>query len=136
MGDRLSTVDAAACRAHLRRRQEQRFQAREHRRPAVLQASRAAGRAIMPHLAGVRRAYLFGSVLHPGAMRPDSDVDIAVEGELSAEEYFALWRALEQAADWPVQLVELDAGLHFAAYVRENGELVYEHGGPDPESAG
>lgn len=89
-GDSGVTFDVAACRAHLRARQEQEYQVREARRQAALQAVRAAACAVLPRFPHVRRAYLFGSVLRPGGMRSTSDVDVAVEGELGAEEYFAL----------------------------------------------
>jgi predicted nucleotidyltransferase len=120
------TFDVATCRAYLRARQEQQVQVREQRRQAALQAVRAAARSVLPRFPGVRRAYLFGSVLRPGAMRSASYVDLAVEGNLNAEDYFALWRELERATGgWPVDLVELDRELRFAAHVRERGELVY-----------
>jgi len=77
------TFDVTACRAYLQARQEQQFQTRERRRQAALQAVRAAARSVLPHFPRVQRAYLFGSVLRPAAMRATSDVDVAVEGELT-----------------------------------------------------
>jgi predicted nucleotidyltransferase len=119
--------DVAACRARLRARQEQQYLARERGRLAALQALRNAVCSVLPCFPGVRRVYVFGSVLRPGAWRSTSDVDLAVEGKLSAEEYFALWRELERAAlNWPIDLVELDRDLRFADRVREQGELIYE----------
>lgn len=130
-----TAFDLTACRAYLRARQEQTYQARERERQALLRAVRTATRSILPYFPGVRRAYLFGSVLRPGAMRPTSDIDIAIEGRLSAEDYFALWRQLEHAAmGWPIELVELDRDLHFAARVRETGELIYGRPDSDAES--
>lgn len=124
------TFDVAACRAHLRARQERQYLAREERRQTALEALRSAACSVLPRFPGVQRAYLFGSVLRPGALRSTSDIDLAVEGRLSAEEYFALWRELERAAvGWPIDLVEMDRDLRFAARVREQGELIY--GGPD-----
>ena len=68
-------------------------------------------------------------------MRSTSDVDLALEGDLTAEDYFALWRELERAAEgWSLDLAELDRDLHFAGRVREGGELIYERPNPDPES--
>ena len=114
------TFDVAACRAHLQARQERQYQAREQRRQAALKALREAARSVLPRFTGVRRAYLFGSVLRPGALRSTSDIDVAIEGRLDAQEYFALWRELERAApDWLIDLVELDRDLRFAALVRE-----------------
>ena len=127
-------IDLTACLAHLRSLQERTYQARERQRQALLRTVRAAVRSILPCFPGVRRAYLFGSVVRPGAMRPTSDIDIAIEGSLNAEEYFALWRRLEQAvAGWPIELVELDKDLHFATRVFEKGELIYERSDSDAE---
>ena len=33
-----------------------------------------------------------------GGLRSTSDVDVAIEGKLDAQEYFTLWRELERAA--------------------------------------
>jgi predicted nucleotidyltransferase len=65
-------------------------------------------------------------------MGPRSDVDVAVEGKLSAEDYFALWRALEEESGQPVDLVELTEDLPFAHRIREQGEILYERGHPIP----
>ncbi len=94
-------------------------------------AARASARAAIPVVASrcpaIRRAYIFGSVTRPGAFRADSDIDVAVEGELSADAYFSLWRDLEAALPgWEVDLVELDQDIYFATRVRESGELAYE----------
>jgi predicted nucleotidyltransferase len=126
--------DVAACRARLRAQQEHQYQAREQKRQAVLQALCAAARSIFPHFSRIQRAYLFGTVLRPGALRSASDIDIAVEGRLTAEDYFALWRALERAVGyWPIDLVELDRHMHFTDRVREQGMLIYEHSHSDAE---
>ncbi|MCS7290351.1 MAG: nucleotidyltransferase domain-containing protein [Roseiflexus sp.] len=131
---RQSNFDVAASRAYLRSRQERAYQAAEQRRHAALHAICAAARAVFPNFPGVRRAYVFGSALRPGAMRADSDIDVAIEGALSAEEYFALWRELEKAAsDWTIDLVELDREVRFADSVRKEGMLIYERPDPDVE---
>lgn len=129
-----AAFDLAASRAYLKSRQEREYRIRERRRQAALRAVRAAARAVLPRFPGVQKAYVFGSAARPGAMRPMSDVDIAVEGNLEAEEYFALWRALERAAgEWEIDLVELDGELRFADRVREEGVLIYERANPDVE---
>ena len=134
MGDN-ARVDVTSCRATLRARREREHADRERRRLAARQAVCAAARAVMPRFLSVRRAYLFGSVVRPGGMRSTSDVDLAVEGDLTAEDYFALWRELERAAgEWPLDLVELGRDRHFSVRVREKGELVYER--PDPDAEG
>ncbi len=129
------TFDVTACRAHLRARQEREHQAREQRRQAAIEALRTAAHSVLPRFPGVRRAFLFGSVLRPGGLRSTSDVDVAIEGKLKAQEYFALWRELERAApDWLIDLVELGRDLRFAALVRERGELIYGHPDSNAES--
>lgn len=130
-----TAFDVAACRVYLRARQKQEYRMREQRRQAVLQAIRTAAHSILPRFLHIRRAYLFGSVLRPGALRSTSDIDVAIEGRLDAEEYFALWRELEQAVrGWPIDLVELDRDLPFAARVRKQGEVIYERTDSDPQS--
>jgi predicted nucleotidyltransferase len=130
-----TVLDVSACRAHLQTLQLQRLQAHERRRLSALHAVRGAARSVLPRFPRIQRAFLFGSVLRPGALRPSSDVDVAVEGKLSAEEYFDLWRELERAATgWALDLVELDQDSYFAARVRQDGELVYERSNPNPES--
>lgn len=57
---------------------------------------------------GTRRVVLFGSLAHAAWFAADSDVDLAVEG-LSAQEYWAAWRAVEEIVrDRPVDLLTLE----------------------------
>jgi predicted nucleotidyltransferase len=74
---------------------------REARRRAEAEARRAAAeraiQAVTPRYPGIRRVYLFGSVLRPGAFRPDSDIDVGVEGD-DGHGLFDFWRELEAAA--------------------------------------
>lgn len=120
-------VDVAASRAYLRERQRQRHQKREASRQHAVQMARAAVRSVLPAFPQVRKAYLFGSMLRPGALRRDSDIDLAIEGHLSPENYFTLWRELELAIPGHVvEVVELDRDLPFAEQVRQTGEIIYE----------
>jgi predicted nucleotidyltransferase len=137
------TVDVTACRASLQARQRRRDREREALRQQVVQAVRDAARSVFPAFPQVRRAYLFGSMARRGAVRRDSDVDVAIEGELSAEAYFALWRELERAIPGrTVEVVELGPDLHFAERVRQTGEVIYactecnRSGRPDSHSEG
>ncbi len=135
-----SAFDLAASRAYLKFRQERAYQVAEQLRQAALHAVYRAARLVLPRFPGVERAYVFGSVLRPGAMHAGSDIDVAIEGMLSAEEYFALWRALEsELSEWTVDLVELDQEVRFADRVREQGALIYERSDSDvdvPNPAG
>lgn len=125
--------EIAAARDALQRRREAEYRAREERRQRALQALREAALKVFPRFATVRRAYLFGSVTYPGQMGLHSDVDVAVEGNLSPEDYFALWRALEEASGETIDLVELTGDVPFAQRVRESGEVIYERRTSDAE---
>lgn len=127
-------MDITACRASLQARQRRRDQEREAMRLQVVQVVREAARSVFPAFPQVRRAYLFGSMARRGPTRRDSDIDIAIEGQLSAETYFALWRELERAIPGrTVEVVELGPDLHFAERARRTGELVYERPDSSPE---
>jgi len=108
--------------ARLRRR----WKARETTRRRAMQTVRQKAPALLSNWPSVRRAYLFGSVTLPGAFHVRSDVDIAVEG-VTAEEYFALWRALEQALpDWAIDVRDITPASPFADLIRRTGVLIYE----------
>ena len=127
-------VDLAACRRSFIAREEKRRAERERRRQAALRAAQDALASLLPHYPTVRRVYLFGSVVRPGAFRVDSDVDIAVEG-ISPAEYFALWRDLEEAMpNWTVDLRDFVPGTPFARRVQARGQLVYERKDSGSES--
>jgi predicted nucleotidyltransferase len=122
-------VDLESCRENFRVREEQRALEREAHRQAARSAILSAIQAILPVHPEVRRIYLFGSIIRPGAFRFDSDIDVAVEGT-NAEQYFALWRDLEEAAPgWLIDLREINQPSYFADAVKERGELVYERKG-------
>lgn len=129
------TVDAQISLKWLLAREQEAFQLRECRRQAACSALRAAVSSVAPSYAHVGRAFLFGSVTRLGGLGADSDLDVAVEGTLSAEEFFALWRDLERATDsGPIDLVELDQrDVHFTQRIRETGELIYERKTPDSQ---
>ena len=56
---------------------------------------------------GARRVILFGSLAHGAWFRPDSDVDLAVEG-LEGEIYWQAWQLAEQIIeDRDVDLVDI-----------------------------
>ncbi|MBM3130718.1 MAG: nucleotidyltransferase domain-containing protein [Chloroflexi bacterium] len=130
-----TSVDLAQVRAYLSAREKKRIQEQERARQRAREIVRAAARSVIPAFPQVRKAYLFGSAIRPGMLRRDSDIDIAIEGHLTAEDYFALWRELERAIpDRAVEIVELDKDLRFAERVRETGEMIYEAQDSDIES--
>ena len=120
------TVDVKAARAFLQERERQRYRQREDLRQSAVRLARAAAHSVLPAFPHVCRAWLFGSAVRPGAMRRNSDIDIAIEGNLNAEDYFTLWRELERAIPgWTVEVVELERAVRFAERVRQSGELIY-----------
>jgi predicted nucleotidyltransferase len=127
-------VDVATCRESFIAREEKKLADLENRRQRALKAAVKAITNTAPDYPEVRRVFLFGSVLRPGGFRPDSDVDIAVEG-VKAEGYFSLWRDLEEAMPgWTVDLRDLAPGSHFASRVQARGYLVYEREDSGAES--
>lgn len=74
----------------------------------------------------IKRAFMFGSVLR-GNSTISSDIDLYVE-DVSAKDYWKLWRELEETAGRPVDLYcQLDDPV-FVQKIRERGKLVYESG--------
>lgn len=74
------------------------------------------------------RAYLFGSILKPGHFRPDSDIDVAVEG-LAPESFSPLWDALEGSLpEHVIDLCTLKPETFFGQQVKEQGLVLYERG--------
>lgn len=67
---------------------------------------------------GIREAYLFGSALHPGRFREQSDVDVAVSD--LGKTYWRFLASLSAAVGRDVDLVELDR-CRFAARIRRVG---------------
>lgn len=106
-------------------RLQRNFEAGEAKRKKAFQEIKAVAPAIVVKYPAVKRMYLFGSILRPGAFRADSDIDLAIEGG-SAEDYFALWRDLQEAlSDWFIDLRDLPAETIFTQRVYETGEKIY-----------
>ncbi len=119
------TIDIQAAREAFQARLQRKFEQREAARENALQVARAAVPAIVAKYPAIKAAYLFGSILRPGAFRVDSDIDIAIEGG-SAEDYFALWHDLEEALpDWFIDLRDLPPDTHFTQRVYRTGEKIY-----------
>jgi predicted nucleotidyltransferase len=74
----------------------------------------------------IRKAFLFGSVLR-GSTHLSSDIDLYVE-EVSAGDYWTLWRELEEAAQLSIDLYcQLDDPV-FVKKIKKRGRLIYESG--------
>jgi len=101
-------------------------QERGARRAAAERAVTQAVRRVVAAFPSVRRVFLFGSVIRENAFRADSDVDLGIEG-LGVEDYFAIWRAIEEAApDWVIDVRDITQPSLFADRVRAAGKLIYE----------
>jgi predicted nucleotidyltransferase len=107
---------------------------REARKRAKREAARLAAQttikeqilALVQRWPTIRRVYLFGSVIQPGAFHEKSDVDVAIEGA-TGEAYFGFWRELDEAVpQFFIDVREIDAPSSFADEVRRSGILVYE----------
>ena len=70
----------------------------------------------------VRRVILFGSLAHKGWYRPNSDVDLAVEG-LIGNDYWQAWRFVEEIInDRSIDLIDLHtAGDSLQRAIQRNG---------------
>ena len=88
----------------------------ENLRDSIYQA------ALALKAAGAREVYLFGSAAS-GALRENSDVDLAVSGLPPAVFFKAMGRA-GQILDRPLDLIDLDEDNPFTAYLKNKGKLV------------
>lgn len=114
-------------RQFLINREEKQRQAKEMARQQVLAKLKEALEAVAP-LFPVERVFLYGSTL-TGRWRPDSDLDLAVEGNLSPEEFFGLWVELDKRLEQEIDLREV-AKLPFREKVQRRGVVLYERKNP------
>lgn len=126
----LETMDKAALhpfREYHARRERQLRQGREGVRLEVLGRAREAIRRLAPQFPAIRTVHLFGSILRSGRFLPDSDVDVAIEGDDVAVET-PFWQALEEALARDIDLRPRIGPV--ARAVEEGGELCYEREAP------
>jgi len=73
------------------------------------------------------RIYQWGSLLHQEDFSEISDIDIAVEGIASTEQFFSLLSEADELTDFPLDMIELEKinPLH-AESIKKKGRLVYE----------
>lgn len=79
----------------------------------------------------INRAYLYGSMVS-GNIRYDSDVDIAIEGNVGFKQILSLYSELSKMLDRNVDVRMLNE-LSFAEAIKEKGILVYERKTSCPE---
>src|SRR5436305_11676306 len=116
----MDEADLLPFREYHARRERERRQERESLRLGVLEQARDAIQRSAPLFPAIRTVHLFGSLLHPGRFRPDSDVDVAIDcDDIEVETPF--WRLLEEALQRDVDLRPRIGTI--ARAVEEEGEL-------------
>ncbi|MEW6756572.1 MAG: nucleotidyltransferase domain-containing protein [Candidatus Latescibacterota bacterium] len=73
------------------------------------------------------RIVQWGSLLDADRFREYSDIDLAVEGVVGAERFFALLHDAEAETRFPLDIVQLEhVEPEFRALILEKGQVVYE----------
>jgi predicted nucleotidyltransferase len=123
---RMAQVDVAQYRAFWRKLAQ--AELTPEMRVAVEQA-RAEAKRLAQILAddyGVERVYLFGSFAWGNKIRPESDIDLAVEG-LPPRQLFKAYGRLEKATHYAFDLVPLENTLpRFREQILTSGVLAYD----------
>ena len=123
---RTSDFDYGAARQFLRRRDETRRAALRRR---LSTARRDFDRIVKLTVEWYHpeRIYQWGSLLDQRTFAEWSDIDIAVEGITSAEQFLALYKEASELTGFELDLVQLEKAYPaYAASIRERGRLVYE----------
>ena len=122
----VSDFDYGAARQFLRGKDEARRAALRRR---LLTARRDFGRIVNMVVERYHpaRIYQWGSLLEPRTFSEWSDIDIAVEGITSAEQFLALYGEACELTSFELDLVQLERAYPaYAASIRERGRLIYE----------
>jgi hypothetical protein len=69
---------------------------------------------------GVRRVYLFGSLLEDIPANPEFDIDLAIDGG----DIYGAMEVCEASGDWKVDLVDVER-VSVAERIRRTGCLLY-----------
>lgn len=127
MSDNADIKDLAqSARKNLEKRERSEFARNEALRKSAARDARKIVNYIVREHHPVR-IYQWGSVLHEGAFKEYSDIDIAMEGVLKAEAFFDILKMAEQLTAFPIDLVQLEKiEPEYAESIREQGKLVYE----------
>jgi len=72
----------------------------------------------------LKRVYLFGSILNYRS-HENSDIDLYVE-KLETNQFWNLWRDLEESLDHPVDLYYQSDDPKFIRKIKNRGRLIYE----------
>lgn len=74
-----------------------------------------------------KRIYQWGSLLNEEYFSEISDIDIAVEGLKSVEEYFQMYGEVSKLTDFTLDLIEIEKiEPVYAESIRKKGKLIYE----------
>ena len=99
-------------------------------RAALLEQAQNDARAIIEKIARAhnpRRIYQWGSLVETGHFTELSDIDIALEGLRSAEEYFAILGEAMGMTAFPLDIIELEkVDTETAQEIRRKGRIVHE----------
>ena len=127
----MTSIDISAAKQYYYERRARKEAQREAERQQWLQQVRDVVPRLTLRYPGVRRVYLFGSLLQPGRFRPDSDIDLAIECDTVATES-RFWRALERELKRDVDLRPL-AGV-IGTVVLNQGEQIYGRQNSDSDT--
>lgn len=107
-----------------------RFRKREEQRTVLLNLARDNFAQIVNMIIEKyhpKRIYQWGSLIDGNHFTERSDIDIAIEGITSAEQFFAILGEAEKLTKFPIDLVQIESihALH-AESIRRKGKIVYE----------
>lgn len=122
----MGSVDIKEAAEFLKRREERRKEANHKRWEQAYKDFQRIVETIVNKY-HPRRIYQWGSVLNPENFTEYSDIDVAVEGIESAEDYFALLGDIMELTNFEVDLVQLEKihPLH-ADSIKKHGKLIYD----------
>jgi len=122
-------IDLDKVRAFLDGKKERKRRART----ALLERAQSDARAIIERIAqshNPQRIYQWGSLVDTGHFSELSDIDIALEGLRSAEEYFAIIGEAMGMTAFPIDIIELEkVDAETAEGIRRRGRIVHERKG-------
>lgn len=109
---------------------KKRYESRKHSRKKLFKKAEADSKTIIEMIINEydpQKIYQWGSLLKPEHFDENSDIDIAIEGLKSAEEFFSLYGRVMEMTDFPVDIVEMEKieSVHRES-IRSKGKLVYE----------
>lgn len=121
-----TTIDIAKARHYLEQRDKTR---QKHLHGQFLKAKEDAKRIVrmLAEQYPLVRIYQWGSLLDESRFSEVSDIDIAIEGDVSVEDFFRLYGEAAEITDFHLDLIQLDKidPLH-AKSIRTKGKVIYE----------